>query len=221
MATPYDFTTLPRAAARLKVSTSDVELPGLIAAASRALANWLGYEAHLREEVEETVPSEGGRYLWLRAGAVRRLVRVTVGGAEVEASAYHLDSPRHGRIVRRVGCWPFTGTWTAGVAPTPLTSHDTGEIRVTLDAGWRTPGQVVLALEENPASTLTSELPAELEEAALVVLAALYRPAGRDPNVLSRSTGGGSVTWRADASAVPLLAQHLAAPHRKLSRRQP
>ncbi|ATB41139.1 hypothetical protein CYFUS_006601 [Cystobacter fuscus] len=220
MPTPYDFTTMARAAARLRVSSTDAELPALLTAASQALADWLGYEAHLREGVEETVPSEGGRTLFLRAGAVRRVLRVEVDGTEVPAGEYFLESPRLGRVVRRRGRWPFTGEWTEGVAPQPHTAHDTGTLRVTFDAGWCTPGQVALALAADPASTLVADLPTPLEEAALVTLTALRSGAGRDPNVTSRSIGGGSITWAADRSAVPTLAQQLAQPYYKARRRK-
>lgn len=221
MPSPLDFLTLARAAERLKVSSSDPELPAFITAASSALAGWLGYEAHLREGVEETAPSRGGVHLWLRSGAIRRLLNVEVDGAELPASAYALDSATEGRITRRCGRWPFTGTWTYGVEPLPLASHDTGQVLVRFDAGWVTPGQVALAIEADAGSTLVSDLPPELEEATLITLAALQRPAGRDPNVVSRSTGSGSVTWRADPSAVPLLAQQLVRRYRKHNRRGP
>jgi hypothetical protein len=214
-----DFTTLARAANRLKVPPTDAELPGLVLAASRAVANFLGYEAHLRESVVETVVGQGGAYVWLRAGAVRQLRSVRVRGAELLPETVAIDCTRAGRLVHRRGGWPFTGSATHGIVPTPLRAWDTGEIVVTFDSGWRTPGQVALALAQDAGSTLASDLPAELEEAALLTLAALQRPAGRDPNVVSRSTGGASVTWRADASAVPLLAQQLAAPHQKPGRR--
>src|SRR5690349_18374882 len=98
MPRPYGFTTLARAALRLRVAPTAAERPALLTAASQALADWIGYEAHLREGVEETVPSEGGRALFLRAGAVRRVQRVEVDGAEVPAGEYFPESPRLGRI---------------------------------------------------------------------------------------------------------------------------
>jgi hypothetical protein len=220
MPTEYDLSTLERAALRLRVPPSDAELPAQLAAASQAVADWLGYEAHLREGVVETVPSEGGRILLLRAGAVRRILRITVGGAEVPAGEYALTNPQSGRVTRHPGRWPFTGEWSGGVTPMPLTAHDTGEIVVTFDAGWRTHGQVALALEANPASGLVSDLPAVLEEAALVTLTALRAGAGRDPNVTSRSIGGGSITWAPERPAVPTLAQQLAGRYRKSWRRR-
>lgn len=220
MATPYDFTTLARAAGRLKVPLADAELPILLTASSQALADWLGYEAHLRESVVETVSSEGGPHVWLRAGAVRQLREVRVHGAEVSLADVAIDSARSGRLVRRRGEWPFTGSSTRGIVPTPLRSWDTGAIVITFDAGWRTPGQVALALAADSASALTSDLPAPLEEAALVTLTALRAQAGRDPHVTSRSLGGGSVTWTESRPAVPQLAQALARPYRKDSRRR-
>ena len=220
MPTEVDFTTLTRAATRLRVSPTDAELPAQLTAASQALADWLGYEAHLREGVVETVPSEGGRHLFLRAGAVRRLTRVTVDGAEVPAEEYFLESPRLGRILRRRGRWPFTGEWAQGVTTWPFSSHDTGGIAVTFDAGWLTPGQVALALEADASSTLVSDLPAPLEEAALVTLTALRSAAGRDPNVTSRSIGGGSLSWAAVRPAVPEPAQQFARTYYKALRRR-
>ncbi|MBM7117634.1 hypothetical protein [Archangium primigenium] len=223
MPTALDFTTLARAATRLRVSPTDAELPAQLAAASQALADWLGYPAHLREGVVETVPSEGGRCLQLRAGAVRRVSRVTVQGVEVPPEEYFLESPRAGRITRRRGRWPFTGDWGGSVAPVPLSARDTGEVEVTFDAGWLTPGQVALALalEVDATRTWVSDVPPVLEEATLVVLTALRSAAGRDPNVVSRSLGGGSVSWAAQRPAVPELAQLLARPYYKLLRRGP
>lgn len=220
MATEYDLTTLERAAARVKAPPGDAELPALLTAASVALADWLGYEAHLREGVQETVPSEGGWRLLLRAGAVRQVTSITVDGVEVPTDEYFLESSKFGRIQRRSCRWPFTGEWTEGVAPMPLHSRDTGSILVTFDAGWRTPGHVALALAADPASTLTSDLPAPLEEACLITLTTLRAGAGRDANVVSRSVGSGSVTWAADRSAVPPLAHQLARPYYKALRRK-
>ena len=220
MPTEYDLSTLERAALRLRVPPTDAELPAQIAAASQAVADWLGYEAHLREGVVETVPSEGGRVLLLRAGAVRRIRRITLGGTEVPPEEYVLTNPTSGRVTRHRGRWPFTGEWSQGVTPMPLTAHDTGEIVVTFDAGWRTHGQVALALAADATSDLVSDLPAVLEEAALVTLTALRAGAGRDPHVTSRSLGGGSISWAAERPAVPALAQQLAGRYRKSWRRR-
>ncbi len=220
MPTQYDCTTLERAALRLRVSSTDAELPAQLTAASQALADWLGYELYLRESVEETVPSEGGRYLVLRAGQVRQVARVVVEGRELPATEYRLDSPRQGRLVRRRGRWPFTGDWSSGVAPVPLTSVDTGQVVVSFSAGWRTPGQVSLVLAADPTSTLQSELPAVLEEACLTTLTSLRTGAGRDSSVTSRTVGSASVTWDPTRTAVPALARQLAAPYYQALRRR-
>jgi hypothetical protein len=215
-----DFTTLERAALRLRVSPTDAELPAQLTAASQAVADWLGYEAHLREGVQETVPSEGGRSLQLRAGAVRRILRITVGGAEVPPEEYCLGATRTGQVLRYRGRWPFTGDWSGGVSPAPLRARDTRDIVVTFDSGWRTPGQVALALMADASSAWVSDLPAVLEEAALVTLTALRAGAGRDPDVTSRSLGGGSISWAPERPAVPDLARQLARPYYKLLRRR-
>jgi hypothetical protein len=208
VATQYDWTTLARAAARLQVSESEGELPAVITAASRALSNVLGYPAHLREEVVETVAGAGGAYVWLKAGQVRQLRAVSVYGQELPTEAYALDSARHGRVVRRGGLWPFTGSSSAGVSSIPLRTHDTGDIAITFDAGWVTPGQVALT------PSLERDLPEDLEEAALLTVTAWWRRRGRDTDVQSESLGDASLSYLATRLAVPQLAAELVSHYR-------
>lgn len=219
MPSPYDLTTLEAAATRLKVSTADVELPSLITAASRAVSRHVGYELHRREGLTESVAGHGGRYLFLRAGAVQSVQRVEECGAEVPPDAYRLESPLMGRIARRRGCWPFTGRTSGGISNTPLQAEATGELVVTYTAGWVTPGQVALAREADAASTLVSDLEPDIAEAALITVTAWYRRKGRDADVASVGLGDSSQSFAGTGPlAVPTLAQGLLAPYRKPTR---
>lgn len=218
MANAADMTTVERAAGRLRVSTSDTELPALITAASKALARHLGYTVERRTGVEESVVGRGGVYLFLRAGAVQSITSITVGGSAVDSSLCALDGEPGalmGRIVARGGHrWPFTGEATAGVSSTPYRAYDTGELIVTFTAGWWTPGQV--ALGQNGSSTL----PEDLEQACVETVTAWYRRTGHDPDVTSRSTGDASVSYgSAGRTAIPTVAQELARPYVKSTRR--
>ncbi|HYI01558.1 hypothetical protein, partial [Hyalangium sp.] len=173
MPNAMDMTTAATAAARLGVASSEASLPGIITAASSALAEFLGYPLYRREDVEETVVGRGGRYLWLESGAIQSLASIAVGGSAVDSGLYALDGrdgARKGRIVARsTYSWPFTGEWTPGISSTPFRAHDTGEILVTFTSGWVTPGQV--ALTTYP----TSDMPPELEQAVLEVVTAWYQ----------------------------------------------
>jgi len=213
-----DMTTAATAAARLGVTSSEASLPGLITAASSAVAEYLGYPVYRREDVEETVVGRGGRYLWLESGAIQALTSIAVGGSVVDSSLYALDGrdgARKGRIVARSTYrWPFTGEWTAGISSTPYQAHDTGAIVVTFTAGWVTPGQVALSTYS------PSDMPPELEQAALEVVTAWFQRKGQDAGVTSMSTGDASVGWGGDSlqggrAPLPLSARALAAPYRK------
>lgn len=225
MAAPHDLITLARAANRLQVPLSDIELPGLITTASEALAEWVGYPLHLRENVVETCAG-GAPRLFLQAGAIRRVLSVHVFGVEVEATGYKLEDPIKGHLLRLRCDWPFTGRTGGGVSDAPLQRQDTGDIAVTFDAGWVTPGQVELARAADPTSTLVTDLPATFEEAALVALTAWYRQLGADPDVTSMSIGGGSVGWGADSMrggrpSLSLRARAMVARYRRHGRGTP
>jgi hypothetical protein len=224
MPSELDMTTAARAAARLSVSASEAELPVLITAASSALARYLGYPAHRRVGAVETVPGLGGVHLFLRAGAVQAIASITVNGTTLESTRYALDGEqgaRMGRLVARQGYrWPFTGEASGGVSSTPYYSYDTGEIECTFTAGWVTPGQVALAAAESPPRTLTSDMPAELEQAVLEVVTAWHSGKGRDTRVASMSTGDASVSWGGgELPPLPAMARLLAEPYRKPVRR--
>lgn len=215
--------TVEVAAARLGVSASDASLPALLTAASSALARFTGYPLHRQTGVEESAVGQGGVYLFLRAGAVQSVQAITVSGTTLAATCYALDGKSGqamGRLVARAGYrWPFTGQATGGVSSTPYRAHDTGELVVTFTSGWVTPGQVELAAAESPPRKLTSDMPAELEQAVLEVVTAWRSAVGRDGRVTAMSTGDASVNWDTAQAALPSIAQVLVGPYCKPTRR--
>ncbi|AEI65564.1 hypothetical protein [Corallococcus macrosporus] len=200
MPAPQDLLTaaLLHPAARAGVETGRLAL--FITAASEAVASFVGYPLHRRMGVVESVAGTGGPYLWLAGGAVRQVVRVEVRGEELDATSYAVDSALMGRLVARSSRWPFTGSWTTGVSPTPLEARDTGEVVVTYDAGWVTPGQAALD------SSLQVDLPAAIQLAAVEADAGPGRvgllpaggPAGRHPARRGGGRDGGPLArWEA------------------------
>ncbi|MBZ4371479.1 hypothetical protein [Corallococcus sp. AS-1-6] len=187
-------------------------LPLLITAASLALAGYVGYPLHRRAGVVESVASPGGRYFWLRSGGVREVTRVQVCGVEVPTSGYALESALMGRVLSRGEAWPFTGRYSRGVSPTPQVVEDTGELLVTYDAGWVTPGQKDLD------AALVVDLPGDLQLAAQMVVGALVHGDGAEEAV-SESIGGTSLTRATDEDgqlpAVPARARRLVARYRR------
>jgi len=224
VASELDLTTLDAAAAVLKVPANTPGLGDIITAASELLADWVGYPVHRRTGVVETCAGGASR-LFLRSGSVRSVASITVFGAEREPSTWVVEDAVKGIILARREPWPFTGRTGGGVSEAPMYREDTGDIVVTFDAGWVTPGQVELAKAENPASTLKSDLPAAFRQAALTTLTALFLDSGQHPNVTSMSLGGASIGF-ADSTqggrpAVPLAARTMVARYRKHGRGAP
>ncbi|RYZ39268.1 MAG: hypothetical protein EOO71_20700 [Myxococcaceae bacterium] len=207
-----DLLTAAQLPATVRDAAEPERLPLLITAASLTLAGHVGYPLHRRKGVVESVASQGGRYLWLRAGGVRQVLRVDVRGVELPATAYALESALMGRVVSRGEAWPFTGRYSPGVSSTPLHVEDTGELLVTYDAGWVTPGQAALD------GTLVVDLPADLQLAAQMVVGALVHGDGAEEAV-SESIGGTSLTRATDEDgqlpAVPARARRLVARYRR------
>jgi hypothetical protein len=203
-----DLTASAVAAQALGVPVGDAQLQRLITASSAAIAQWLGYPVHRRVVVDESVAASGGPTLFLRAGAVQSLQAVKVGGAEVPAANYRIDSAIRGRVVGRG--WPFTGASSGGISSTPLHTYDTGEVTVSYTSGWVTPGQAA----DDPGTYPTVDLPGDIEQACLELVVAWYRRRGRDGDVASVSLGGGSFSY-ANKQAVPVTARTLLAPYRK------
>lgn len=211
MPSELDLTTAATAASVLGVSAATADLPRLVTVASRAVARFLGYDVHQRTGVVETVASQGGPYLFLRAGQVTALTEVLVNSAAADLAGIVIESVLMGRLRRKDG-WPFTGSSSSGVSSTPLHAWDTGELRVTFNAGWVTPGQNALD------ATKVRALPEDIEQGCLEILTALYRRKGQDADITSRSLGDGSISWGAKR-ALPETAAAWLAPYRKSTRR--
>jgi hypothetical protein len=186
MASEEDLTTAAVAATRLGLAADDAGLPGLITAASEALANVVGYPLHLREELVESCVG-GGQRLFLKAGAIRVVDMVVCYGAEREPSTFTVEDEVKGVLLSFRGPWPFTGRTGGGVSEGPVFREDTGDVLVSFSAGWVTPGQAALD------GTLTRDLPALMEEACLLTLQAW--PRAGNPNIRSRATGNASVSY--------------------------
>jgi hypothetical protein len=214
MAAEEDLTTAAAAAARLGVSSGDAALPGLITAASEALADWLGFPLHRRTGLQETCAG-GGQRLFLRAGAVQSITSITCYGTTREASTYRLeDDGLKGVVLALRTPWPFTGKTGGGVSQAATFREDTGDITVSFTAGWVTPGQVALN------GALTRDLPAVFEQACITAVTAWYSEKGLNPNITSQTVGNASIGFGGDSirggrAALPLNALQLVRRYRK------
>lgn len=213
MASPVDLVTAEQLPSSVRGAVEAERLPLLITAASEAVAAHVGYPLHQRLGVVESAVGRGGPHLWLRSGAVRQVHRVEVRGEVRAPGTYAVESSVHGRLVARGQPWPFTGTWTTGISSTPLDAQDTGEVLVTFDAGWVTPGQRALD------AGLVVDLPAALQLAAVEVVTAAVSRDGRPGDMTGEAIGDTSASYLVGEDggrvALPASARQLCAPFRR------
>jgi hypothetical protein len=201
-----DLTTADTAAAELGIAADSPGLDRLITAASTAIASWLGYPVQLRDPIVETVSSSAGPFLFLRGGALKAIASIAYAGTTLDPSSYRIDNAIRGRVAGYG--FPFTGSSSIGVAPQELHAFDTGKLVVTYSAGWVTPGMSARNLGE-------SDLPSDIEQAALEVITAWHRRRGRDGDLTRVDLGDASLIYHDGKQALPVTARTLLAAYRK------
>ncbi|MFY0577977.1 hypothetical protein ACN28S_29945 [Cystobacter fuscus] len=213
MPNAIDLTTIETVAPILGAQAADANLARMITAASATIAKYVKYPLHRRIDEAEVVASQGGKYLFLKAGAIRTINSIAIDDSEVPFGNYLLDNRQMGSIVHTKSTWPFTGTSTGGVAPGKGDCIADGSIVVTFDAGYITPGQKTLD------SSLTVDLEPDIEQACIELVTSMWRKKGKDGDVASYSLGDGSVSYTSEKSNIPASVKAALKPYAKLTRR--
>jgi hypothetical protein len=185
-ATTTRLTTIAAARDHLMVAddVSDILLGDWIDQASASIVEFCG-RPFARESVRETFRGVCGYAIMLSRFPVVGTPAVVMDGTTLAASDLEWDAEA-GLLYRMRGLDRFA--WGCRVAA------------VTYTAGWLLPGQE------------GRDLPANIEQACLTMIAARYGARGRDPMLRSESTEGvGSASWiaTADMGALPPQAADL------------
>lgn len=207
-------TTLATVADELGVTSpgsEDSRLERYVSAASDAVRAYIGRASvHFDAAIVEALPGYGRQRLALARPPVLSVASVTWNGATVAPTEYAIEDDT-GLLFRRVG-WPFSGSRRPDIVQDdrwPGTEERT--IVVTYAGGWVTPRQADLD------GTLTRSLPYDVEHAAILTVAALYRSRGTDPSIAAESLGSASVTYRGSAAVLlPDAAAAILAPYRRI-----
>jgi hypothetical protein len=192
-ATAWQLTTHDAASAALGSSVDGAQLQRLIAAASAAVGRHLGFTP-ARETVSETfwLNRRSAPSLSLARTPVATIASVTVDGTALASTDYSVDAGS-GLLVRLTADTPVE--WLAN------------RVVVAYTGGWLLPGQS------------GANLPADIERATIVTVAAWAAAQGRDPQLRSEAAEGiGSQSWLdpvAEHGALPWAAAQLLAPWRR------
>jgi hypothetical protein len=195
-ATSSQLTTIAAATAEIAGSPDAGDVQRWIDAASAAIARHT-CRVLARETVTETFWLEGRRHEALRLDRVpvSTLTSVTVDGSALTLSTEVLLEPDSGLLHRLSGDNPCD--WYAN------------KVEVAYTGGWLLPGAA------------GANLPADIERACLVTVAAMAAGTGRGPQLRSESADGiGATSWldpRAEDGALPWSAAALLAPWRRFA----
>lgn len=187
-------TTVAAAQAEIAGSPDTADVQRWIDAASATIARHTG-RVLARETVTETFWPEGRCIEALRLDRVpvATLTSVTVDGTALTVATDVLLDADSGLLTRLSGTTPID--WYAG------------RIVVSYAGGWILPGNA------------NANLPADIERACQIAVAAMAAGTGRDPQLRSEAADGiGSASWldpRAEDGALPWSAAALLAPWRR------
>lgn len=193
-ASPIDLCLAADVAADLGVS-ADATVQRCVTAASAAIATYCG-RTFERASLSEAPLCAGLPAAMLERPPVQSVTRVLENGAQLAASDFRVDVGAG--LLRRVGrCWPLACRAGGFVSETTTEYESDGDkLLVDYVGGWQTPGQVALA------GSGVSDLPADLQEAAVLTATQFYRRRGTDPNIASESLGDWSVTYAGTNTAI-------------------
>jgi hypothetical protein len=197
--------------------TADATVQRVLTAASRAVARYCNRTFEKGAAIVEAVAGYGGPRLIVARAPLLSVTSIAELGATVDPTFYEIESAEAGIIARKVayGSWARTqrldGRISLSVGRAVPETGDLG-ITVTYDGGYQTPGQVALA------GSGTSTVPEDLQEAAIITAASLYKGRGRDQDVASEAIGDWSVSYfdQRAAAALPPLALAMLDPYRRL-----
>jgi len=186
-------TTIPAARDHLQLGdeVDDIYLGELIAQASASIVSYCR-RPFARETVRETFRPRGATPLILDRTPVQGAVSATVAGQALDATTIEIN-PLSGLLYRLDG----TARWTAW-------SCDATAVEYT--GGYALPGQP------------DRDLPADVEQACLIMVAARFAARGRDPMLRSETTegvGSSSFIATADMGGMPPQAAALLDPYRR------
>jgi hypothetical protein len=111
-------------------------------------------------------------------------------GGTIDATTYEIQRASIGFISRRTG-WAWTAPSLPNIRQSAFAGQERRAYTVTYTGGYVTPEQVAQTLFPGPVT-----LPGDLQQAAIILVVALYRSQGVDPSIKAESLMSYSVTYR-------------------------
>lgn len=179
----------------ITVSTFDTTLERMIEAISQQIANYCRRTLHYTRTADESEDLAGFNEsnLTVSRAPIVSITSITLDGSTIDSDAYEISDADAGLIYREDG-WVWTASFIITTAPERYPGSEDKDYTVAYRGGYVTANQVVLD------NTLTRNLPYDLEDAAIRMVAMRYLGQGRDLALASEKIGQAAETYRAGAS---------------------
>jgi hypothetical protein len=186
----------------------DQRVERFINVASEWIRDYCGRELH-RGGVVEGVKAYGRPTIRLSRTPIVSITSIVVDGTELDD--YSIEDAVRGRVYRSAG-WPWTAAARGGITTPQVPGWETGSrIVAVYVGGWVTPKQAAdTAGDPDP---LERDLPWQVEDACVRLVASRWRGRGTDGSVISEAGQNVGVTF--EPSAVPRAVLAALAPYRR------
>ena len=173
----------------ISASTDDTYLERLIETASDMIEAYCNRTFSYTAAIVETVRSYGFTDLRVSRMPLKTITSITLDGSTVSSSNYTLHNANAGIIHSRYG-WGWSAAVFQAAEYHGMKGTERAPYTVTYNGGFVCPAQ-----------TGTRDLPYDIEDACIQLVAARYRSRGRDPYVTSETIGAASESRGGTATA--------------------
>lgn len=205
---PSALTTVGVLAEDLEIAlgVEDERLERYIHTATSWIERYCHRTFHFEQGIVEMVKGYGTTNLLLRKPPIREILEVLHEGGVVTPSQYDISNAEGGIIFRRTG-WPSTAARAGGDSITQdrVAGSEAPTYRVTYSGGYYTPTQA------EADAAVTADLPADIEQACLILATSFYLEGGRNFRV-RRAHLLEAGTWY-DTAELMLTMKSLLQPH--------
>jgi len=190
-------TTLATVLDELKLTSDgaaqDARAERYIDAASAFLARECDRIFERADAISEKKAGYGYNEIILSRRPVVAVTSVTVNGAALSSSDYELRDIASGipGVLYRAGGWSWSAESLRAISSPALPGSEDREITVVYNGGWVTPQQNADGLFSGAARTL----PADIEDACVLLVASRWRGRGTDYRARSRTYEGQQLTF--------------------------
>lgn len=186
--------TAYKAAAQVVSTSDDAAIQSHLDRATALIEGYIGYPLK-RQVYSERVPGYGSYELQVSRLPLRAIESVSYGEDLFEPTGYDISNESAGLIYRELG-WP----WTAGVEY-DLTAHivprsELKSFTVVYEAGFCVNGSTASGW-----LTTGESVPGDIESALVMATSFLYKSAGRDLSIASKSIGDLSISYQGGRAA--------------------